>query len=449
MATVPAEPPAEPRPPHSDLPSSAAGPDELEASQRVRETSWLWGTVGLFLLLLLPVGVGTVAVRHLLVLPALPRCWNVAQGSNSSSTRVYCSEILASKQTVEDLRRAIQLVNQVDSKDPLRGKSDRLIEQWTQDILRLGEAEFQAGSLDRARDIAKRVPFNVATADLAAAKIKDWETIWAKAEDLYSQVETEIDEENWFGALSTARLLLTVGNQYWANTQYQALMRLLQSARDSKAAAKRSPAPANKSVGVNDLIRQWETEQATTDVGRLDAARRLAQEGSPENLRAAVSEAEQVLYGTPQYDQAQALISTWRRQIETIEDRPRLNRAAELARQGDVRSLEAAIDEANQVTWGRSLHQEAREQAEAWRRQVHDLRLREQEEVLRQLNRTVSPAPPPVPVVPPSQPVIPIGSPVSLPESVLTLPAEGSPLNLPADSGLPLPGDRPSQDAPP
>lgn len=437
--------PSEPQPSVPQLSPSGVFSETPDSANPPAKSIWGWGLVGLALLLI-PIGIGSIAVRELLLLPALPRCWNVAQSSNSGSTRVYCAEILANKQTVEDLRRAIQLINQVDADDPLRDKSDRLIKQWTQDILRLGEAEFQAGSLDRARDIAKRVPFNVATYTTAESKIKEWEEIWAKAEKIYSDVETEIDQENWFAAMTTARMLLTVGNQYWATTQYQTLMRLLQSSRESEATARRSPNAANKAGGLNDLIRQWETEQTTTDMGRLKAARELAQSGSVDDLRAAVDAAQQVLYGTPQYDQAQALITTWRQQIEAIEDRPRLNRAAELARQGDVRSLEAAIDEANQITWGRSLHDEARTQADSWRQQVHELRLREQEEMMRQLDRSAGIAPQPAPL-PPVLPAVPSAVPVS--EPVLTLPAAEAPLVLPADDSFSLPGDRPAQDAPP
>lgn len=443
MASVPSEP----QPSVPELSPSDAFPNPSNAARPLATTVWGWSVVGL-VLLLVPIGVGSMAVRELLLLPALPRCWNVAQNSRSSSTQVYCAEILANKQTVEDLRRAIQLANQVDADDPLRHKSDRLIEQWTQDILRLGEAEFQAGSLERARDIAKRVPFNVPTYKTVEAKIKDWEEIWAKAERLYSDVEAEIDQENWFAALSTARMLLTVGNQYWATTQYQALMQLLQSSRENEMTARRLPNAANKAGGLNDLIRQWETEQATIDMGRLKVAQDLAQGGSVEDLRAAVDAAQQVLYGTPQYDQAQSLINTWRQQIEAIEDRPRLNRAAELARQGDVRSLEAAIDEANQITWGRSLHEEARTQADSWRQQVHELRLREQEEMMRQLDRSASTAPPPLPLPsPPVLPAMPSAIPVS--EPVLTLPAEGEPPMPPADGSFSLPGDRAVQETPP
>ena len=435
--------PSEPQPPISEL--SDALSNTPDSTRPFAGTIWVWSAIG-SLLLLLPVGVGSMAVRELLLLPTLPRCWSVAQNSNSGSSRIYCAEILANKQTVEDLRRAIQLANQVDADDPLRDKSDRLIEQWIQDILRLGESEFQAGSLDRARDIAKRVPFNVATYATAESKIKEWEEIWAKAEKLYSDVETEIDQENWFAAMTTARMLLTVGNQYWATTQYQALMRLLQSSRESEATARRSPSPANQAGGLNDLIRQWETEQATTNAGRLKTAQELAQGGRVEDLRAAVDAAEQVLYGTPQYDQAQSLINTWRRQIEALEDRPRLARATELARQGDVRSLEAAIDEVNQITWGRSLHEEARAQADRWRQQVHELRLQEQEEMLRQLDRSASAPPPPLPApLPPVIPTVPSALPVS--EPVLTLPQEGTLPALPATDSMTLPGDRATPDA--
>ncbi len=356
---------------------------DLEIAARRRDRPVLRSLFpGILLLLLLPIGASFLALKQLLGLPDMPRCWAIAQARDATSNQIYCAEILASKQTVEDLSRAIQLVRTIQPTDPLHKKAEHLIQQWTAAILTLANVEYQAGSLSEAQDIAQQVPSTVFTANLAEEQINRWEAEWAKAEDIYTQTQTHIEEERWYDALTTARQLLQSGNRYWATQKYQELMRTLQSARENNNSAKKAVAQ-NQPTTVDDLITRWEKEQQQSDAAHIQKANALAETGDLEGLRAAITEAEQVLYGTPEYEEAQQLTSRLRQQAETLEDRPRLQRAMDLASRGDLNSLEAAIDEASQVTWGRALYEEARDRADTWRNQAHRLRVQAQEEQLR------------------------------------------------------------------
>ncbi len=437
MAAFPVEP-------ASDIPPGlATNVSDPEIAAQRRDRSFLTRMFpGVLLLLLLPAGASFFALKQLLGLPDMPRCWAIARAGESTSNQIYCAEILASKQTADDLSRAIQLIKAIEPTDSLRKKADHLIEQWTTAILTLANAEYQAGSLAEARDIAQQVPFNVSTAKLADEQIKRWEAEWAGAEDLYAQTQTHIDEERWYDALTTARKLLQIDNRYWATQKYQELMRTLQSARDNKALAKKATVQ-NQPATIDDLISRWEKEQQQSDLAHVQKANELAKAGDLEGLRAAIVEAELVIYGTPRYDEAQQLISRFRQRAETMEDQPRLERAAALASRGDLNSLEAAIDEVSQVTWGRALYDEARDRADTWRNQAHELRVQAQEQELRTLtgqNSLTNPSPPNA--LPSSRPLLvsPLATPSSLPSpATLALPTgDRTPPNSSSES-TPLP----------
>lgn len=340
-----------------------------------------WMTFSLWLIipamLLAPVGVGIWAVSDLFGLPALPQCLTASWSDGNSAARLYCAKLKADRRTPEDLQEAIELVSRVPRTDPLRPESDRLIRQWTEDILRLGEAEFQSGNFEEALKIAERIPQTVQSRGLADDRIQQWKDIWDQATTLSEDAKQKLSEEDWYGALAAARQLLTLGNRYWATTQHAALMQQLQGAKDrdqnpKKPEATRTQKPtANGSV--QDYLSRIQQEQAADARSQLNKARSLANAGTAEGLQAAISEAQQVIFGTEGYEEAQAAIDGWRQQLELLEDRPLLNRALALANKGDEASLQAAISEANQISWGRALYNEANGYVEQWRDRVFQL----------------------------------------------------------------------------
>ena len=116
------------------------------------------------------------------------------------------------------------------------------------------------------------------------------------------------------------------------------------------------------------LISQWERD--IKDVARLEKARTLARSGGVSDLAKAVAEVSLISSENPRYNEASNLLDTWNAEIQTIEDRPYLNRAESLAIGGDISNLQSAIAEASAITAGRSLYNEAQTKIDRWQGQI-------------------------------------------------------------------------------
>ncbi len=416
-------------------------------------------------------GVGLTAVALLLKLPAVPNCPATFWPTASASMRLYCAQLAANKQTAENLLEAIALVEELPDDHPLRPEINRSIEQWSLDILKIGEQKFQGGKLSEAIEIARRIPSDVQAYKLVDKQVERWQTIWSKGQAIYKEAEKELRDSNWTQAFREAVKLTSIDNRYWASTKYDQLVGQIQIARkaseqldkayqlsktgrvdDILAAIKQAEQiPANSYAykeaqdliaecgnkllklamarlerrnwqGVleiankipssvklpeaqadlidlanaisraesgtasdlesaialaqklspgrplydqgQQLISRWQRE--TEDVTRLERARTFANSGLTADLRTAIAEAQQIPSGNPRYQEAREAIRRWTRQVETIEDRPYLDRATQIATFGGVASLQEAVQEASRVTPGRALYGEAQEKIGQW-----------------------------------------------------------------------------------
>ncbi len=116
------------------------------------------------------------------------------------------------------------------------------------------------------------------------------------------------------------------------------------------------------------LISRWELE--IQDLARLNWARQLAAPGTLGDLAAAIAEAQLIPSTNPRWEEAQDEIAEWTRQVEIIEDRPYIDRAEQIAANGDINSLKTAIAEASNIRSGRTLYDEAQTKIRGWRQRV-------------------------------------------------------------------------------
>jgi hypothetical protein len=379
--------------------------------------------------------------------------------------------LAASKQTINDLLQAITLVKQLPENHPLRGEINRLLEEWSRDILKLADQSFQGGNLEEAIATARKIPPDVKVSELVEEQIQKWQTIWSKAEGIYQEAEKELRQRHWQSAFMLTARLLRVNNKYWASTKYDQLNNIIVTAREdgdklykAEDLAKRRnldnllkaiklagtikpdsylyqkakelisgfarkmltlaqakmkernadaaleiarqipPIPelqaevddfmvlgeAQRSAFIGtaagletaisqaqqidasrdvyneaqQLIARWQLE--IEDVSRLEKARNLASQGTVNDLTAAISEVQLIPGNNPRGTEARQEIGRWRGQVETIEDRPYLDRAEQIAIGEDVNSLQTAIAELNQVRSGRALYPEARKKMRLW-----------------------------------------------------------------------------------
>lgn len=423
-------------------------------------------------------GLGFIAVAMLLKLPAAPNCPAIFWPMASASVRLHCAQVAANKQTVDNLLEAIALVKALPENHPLRQDINRFLAEWSQAILDLGDDAFQAGKLQEAITIARKIPQDVPAYHLVDQRIARWQLIWSEAEKIYQSAEAQLPGKHWHQAFLNAVRLLNVGNEYWATTKYEELKDRIEIARaDANKLAKAENlaqtgkvanlvaaikliesiatnsyfyqdaqevipeygqqmfdlaqaaleqrdadeaitianqipestklqdqvkdfviiAEASQSAWIGsipsleaaiaiaqrmpqdrplynkaqELITRWQLE--IEDVAHLDRARDLAQAGTVADLTAAIAEAQLINDTNPRASQAQQEITRWRGRVESIEDRPILDRAEDLAIFEDATSLQAAINEANQINRGRALYREAQSKIWTWTRKIQSI----------------------------------------------------------------------------
>jgi exonuclease VII small subunit len=336
------------------------------------------------LIIALPFGVGLFGV-WLLGSWEYAECQTVGKTSwAAESTRLYCAQLMVDPQTGENLGEAIELANSITPDHPLRKDSDRLIQQWAHRLMELGEAKFQDGNLNDAIKLVQQIPDEALLHEIVSNRINYWQKTWEKAEKIIQDAQTAIEDDKFSVALAEARKLLRVPNQYWSMVRFQELVNQVQVAKESwkkeQSASRDRPSPNDKpsfdgkdTTITTDLMSNWQKEQEREAAVHLEKARRSAATGDLGGLRDAIGEAQLIFSDTPHYKEARQLIADWNRQIEVAEDRPYLSKAITLADRGDIKSLEAAISEANNIYFGRALYREAQSRIDQWSTQVRQL----------------------------------------------------------------------------
>lgn len=406
-------------PPEYDVTSpETAHPKRRRKRHRLRLLrSWqFWGIT----LVLAFSGLGILSATALLKLPSLPNCPAIFWPTASASLRIYCAQLAAEKRTVKDLLRAISLVDALPDDHPLRAEVNRNVEAWAKEILNLGEEAFQAGDLDKAVGIAKKIPANTTAHTLVEDKIADWDKIWKKAEGIYQQAEDELRNQNLRQAFRTATQLLGIGNQYWETTKYRELNDLIVETRQDGSKIDKAKGLADKGGLTNllaaiklveeikpkshlygkaqELIKEFGRnmldlaesaldrrnynealkitgqipdkaglQEEVRDFNLIAEAQSQAWGGTIADLEAAIVAVQRIKPDRPLYGKAQQFISTW--QLE-IQDVAVLDRARQLAQAGTTDDLRAAIAEAQSIPFGNPRRTEAEKEINRWQAQI-------------------------------------------------------------------------------
>ncbi len=417
------------RPENRDSASKAASSDPAAVSAGTpappSRTSWLkfptrhlhwWAILLVFGLS----GAGILAAIALLRLPELPNCPRMFLPTASASLRLYCAQVAAEKRTLDNLLEAIDLVNALPDDHPLRPEIDRSIESWASEILNLAEESFQTGKLNQAVNAARKIPANTSAHKLVEDRVKQWQTVWTEAEDLYQKAEAELKQLNVRQAFLLTSRLSDVDNRYWSSTKYQELSGLITSTRSELGQLNRAKGLIDRG-GVDNLMAAMKIiteiqpasfaykraqqmlpdlgrdlldlaeaaldrrdysqamnilslipesaglQQETQDFNLLATAQSQAWSGTVDDLEAAIVAAQRIRPDRPLYSKAQRWVNRW--QVE-IKDVTILNRADQLAAGGTLNDLRVAIAEAQQIPSSNPRGDEARDKVNQWRTQI-------------------------------------------------------------------------------
>jgi hypothetical protein len=379
--------------------------------------SWqLWGAI----LVVVSGAIGYFATVTLLKLSPAPNCATIYFPMASASSRLYCAQLEAEKGGVENLLNAIASMDKIPSDHPLQKTIQEYREEWADQILALGEKEFQEGKLNEAIAIAQKIPFNSQAYKLVEEQIKTWREIWAKGETLMSEAEANLKASEWNQAFGNAVSLTNLKNRYWAVTKYEELISKINLAREESskldaayAALRRDDADSLlKAIEVagefepnsyaykeaqelidnakNKLLkkmqyfvdnRQWNTlsriankipskvnlQEQVMDWNYLANAGIKANIGTLISLEEAIKEAQKISVGNFLYQDAQELISQWQSETEAV---VHLNQARQYAQGSNKGNYQAAIAEASLIPSTNPRYDEAQGEIRSWSRQI-------------------------------------------------------------------------------
>ncbi|MCG6136668.1 MAG: chromosome segregation ATPase [Nostoc sp. LLA-1] len=242
--------------------------------------------------------------------------------AREDSEKLAEAESLAKTKVVNNLLEAIKLADSIGRDSYVYQKAQELIPAFGRQMLDLAQASLDKRDADTALEIARQIPANT---------------------KLHSEVEdfmavTDAQRSAWIGTVSGLETAIFQAQQ-------------IDPSRPVYNQAQQ-------------LIARWQME--IEDVARLEKARTLASQGTVEYLSAAIAEVQLIPTSNPRASEAKKEMSRWRSQVETIEDRPLLDRAQQLAWLNDINSLQAAIAEAGQIRRGRALYPEAQTKIRTW-----------------------------------------------------------------------------------
>lgn len=304
---------------------------------------------------------------------------------------LYKAQDIAAYGRAKDLSEAIQLASKIDPKRLAKEEVQKNIEKWSQKLLDLSEEHQEYGQFEKAIAAAQRIPPNTKAAKNATTLVQlsraeatveeddfySYIHAWTLAEqidrksDLFEKNRDRVDA--WeqkiqnTGQLHLAKFFANVDNVH----TYQLAM--------DHAALIDTEKPGR--IQAQTLIAQW-NQQINTFQDRqvLARARQFATQKTTAGFQAAILEARKVEFGNPLRDEAQTLMQEWEGSIEKVEDQPILDEARRLAKAG---KLNDAIKTAEQIESGRSLHREAQDDIYAW---VADIQSVEDRPILNEAN---------------------------------------------------------------
>lgn len=248
------------------------------------------------------------------------------EATRESAKNLDKARDLADTGDIKNLLEALRIVGTFDDKSKLYKAARALKMKFAEQMMQMAKASLERQEWQDAIYIARQIPAD-------------------------SPLKNEAVD---FVDLTRARSLASRGN--------------ISSIQEAISKAQQISADRPLYAEAQRLIMTW--QQDIQDLAYLEKARQQAQLGSAQDLRMAISQAQLVGRNNTYWQEAQDNINRWQKLISVQEDRPFLMQAQDLAKYGDRLSLQAAIDTAQQIRPGRELYQEAQEKIEAWRREI-------------------------------------------------------------------------------
>lgn len=468
----PSPPPKSPEPPEPDLPD--------------QKKVWRWSLVWLAAFGILG-GMGTAALIWLVSLPPQVDCRDPSRLSLDME-RLYCAQEAAQTGDIAKLIAGIELLKQWQPEHPLYHEAQRLIEDWSNQVLVVATQRVRQGNLKGAEAALSHIPASTPVHADVQKSLARWRKYAKSAANIHAEAQTALKKRDWKAVSQQIVLLAEFERDYWElekgadalaqqmgveKQAWQTLIRAQKLAASGKPQqigtaipiAQQVPAKTYAAATAQTNLKQWSQKLVTigtqkwqkgdrtgavtalkldskvvktpeiADLYTFSHAYKLANSALSEmwvpslggilNLREAIAAMEQVKSDSPFYAQAQAqkkdwqaqlenliqlkyastvaglgqqstlelaigqakqigadqplrvqaqsLIAYWRREAERLEDQPIVDQAMQFAQAGTINALQTAITQASQIKLGRALRGQAQTLIASWRSQIQTL----------------------------------------------------------------------------
>ncbi len=298
----------------SNPPVEESAPRRKKVALKIPKGFWGWQFLGLVILL----GFGTTgtgALLWLLTMPPAPNCEEISPLSPDGE-RLYCADLAAKSGKMAQLQEAFNLVNSWPADHPLQPLAQQKMKGWVQSLISFAEEKLEAGDLNAALKVVSIVPKNTPAYDEVTAAVQGWKNNWDDGQKIYDKAQAAMKALDWSKTFQYAQALSKLNNIHWSEKRFNEIMDRLSLERKGNQ--------------------------------RLDEARELSKEKTPDKLAEAIALANQIDKKLYIASAATKEIKTWSRGL--------LDQAAEQLKQ---KNLERSIDIANLVPSYSPLYSEA------------------------------------------------------------------------------------------
>lgn len=236
---------------------ATTGDSSSETTAPLREskrTFWQWQLI--WLSLLVGFGItGAAAFLWLLTMPPPPNCQQLSPLA-ADGERLYCAQQAAKSGKLEQLEASIAMVQAWPKEHPLYSQGQQLVGDWSKAILGFAKAKIEMGDLNGALKIVAKIPKTSRSYPEVQEAVTAWEKNWQEGQKLYDTAQAALKSEDLRKAWDYAQALFKLDNIFWSQKRY------------------------------NELIQQIAVERNGWQ--RLEEARELAKEGTPQKFAEAI-----------------------------------------------------------------------------------------------------------------------------------------------------------------
>ncbi|PSB00706.1 hypothetical protein [Merismopedia glauca] len=288
----------------------------------------------------------------------------------SDGEKLYCAQKKAESGKLKDIQAGMAIAINLPQDHPLYNEGQRLIGEWSLDLLRLGQEKVDKGDMKAATAIVKQIPAQSLHYQEVQAKTKRWQKQWQSGSEIEKNFQTAIEAQRWEIARQEVDNLYDSSSDYWRFQTREKLLAQLVAEREGWQLLKRARESAkyqnlgdiSAAITLSNRIKpkthartlaqtdrnQWSqvvlkavalkyqqqdftsaialAKQVPKDVPvaglakdwlALSQASQKAQTKQDSDLLKALSALRQIRPESPLYKQAQAKIAIWKQQLQS------------------------------------------------------------------------------------------------------------------------------------